>query len=274
VNEIMAQLREAFAQNLKRLVRKESSIAHVCRVLSINRQQFNRYLSAETLPNKHNLKTISDYFKVSEEALFASVVSNENIDLEVVLSDSFLESLQVAFSGECRNLRLGVYFYYFPYSTTDRRCFRGLLVVKNVNRKIRFEGLLSLRDLHLSPRVDSLLRYSGLVREKDGTVLFLGNMRGDPGNIFIMHVVPIHSSNNKLFVGIATSARAGAIEARRFALEYAAEQTNILGLGRKCGLVDIDSPEIDPWISAAISADRQSDSRILLPKDLAAIVSS
>jgi transcriptional regulator with XRE-family HTH domain len=270
----MAQLREAFAQNLKRLVRQESSIAHVCRVLSINRQQFNRYLSAETLPNKYNLKIISDYFNISEAELFASVISGESVEVGAEISDPFLQSLQIAFNGECRNLRLGVYFYYFPYSATDRRCFRGILVVKNAGKSIKFEGLLSLRDLHLSPRVDSLIRYSGLVREKDGTILFLGNARGDPGNIFIMHVVPIHSSNNKLFVGIATSARAGAIEARRFALEFAMDQTNIVGLGKKCGLVDIDSPEIDPWISAAISADIQSDSRILLPKDLASIVSS
>ena len=269
----MAQLREAFALNLRQLVQRETSIAHVCRVLSINRQQFNRYLSAETLPNKRNLQRISEYFSVPEEALFLSLRSKESVEVSTICFDPFLSSLEMAFSDECKNLRMGVYYYYFPYSATDRRCFRGILTVRKSESRVRFEGLLSLRDLNMSPRVESLLRYSGLVREKDGTILFLGNMRGDPGNIFILHVVPIHSSNNKLFSGIATSARAGGIEARRLALEYVADQTKIFKLGRKCGLVDIDSPEIDPWIRASISADSQSDSRILLPKDLASIVS-
>jgi len=47
-------LHEALSVNLARLCEGKGSIAAVCRATQINRQQFNRYLSGETVPNKRN----------------------------------------------------------------------------------------------------------------------------------------------------------------------------------------------------------------------------
>ena len=45
------------------------SIAHVCRRIGINRQQFNKYLSGSVRPSRHNMRKICDFFGVTEAEL-------------------------------------------------------------------------------------------------------------------------------------------------------------------------------------------------------------
>ncbi|WP_226576132.1 helix-turn-helix domain-containing protein [Acuticoccus sediminis] len=45
------------------------SISDLCRRVGINRQQFNRYLSGESLPSRHNHKKISDFFGLEFDEL-------------------------------------------------------------------------------------------------------------------------------------------------------------------------------------------------------------
>src|SRR5882724_5217784 len=63
-------LHEALSVNLARLCERKGSIAAVCRAAQINRQQFNRYLTGETVPNKANREKICRYFGIEERELF------------------------------------------------------------------------------------------------------------------------------------------------------------------------------------------------------------
>ena len=53
-----------FAVNLKFACSHYRSISEVCRLLAINRAQFNKYLSGQSQPTAHNLKRIGDFFGV------------------------------------------------------------------------------------------------------------------------------------------------------------------------------------------------------------------
>jgi hypothetical protein len=55
-----------FAQNLRMICSQHPSVAHVCRSLEMNRQQFNKYLSGQIYPSKHNVSRICHFFKLSE----------------------------------------------------------------------------------------------------------------------------------------------------------------------------------------------------------------
>lgn len=57
---------EDLAENLRLLCSYKRSVSEVCRKLEINRQQFARYLSGETLPSSGNIRKICDYFGVEE----------------------------------------------------------------------------------------------------------------------------------------------------------------------------------------------------------------
>jgi len=60
---------EHFATNLKLACSHYRSISEVCRQLSINRAQFNKYLSGQSRPTAYNLKRIGDFFGVEEYEL-------------------------------------------------------------------------------------------------------------------------------------------------------------------------------------------------------------
>ena len=61
-----------FAQNLRTICNQHRSVAHVCRSLEMNRQQFNKYLSGQIYPSKHNLSRICKFFKLDESQLCLS----------------------------------------------------------------------------------------------------------------------------------------------------------------------------------------------------------
>jgi transcriptional regulator with XRE-family HTH domain len=267
----MTELRLLFAGNLKRLLREEKSIAHVCRALEINRQQFNRYLSGETLPGNANLKKIADYFKVSESSLIAATQeTNEAADVRA--AEPLFEQLAEAFAGGTPGLRGGLYSYYLPFATDGTKCLRGLVIVRSEAGKTRFDAALSLRPANTGWRAGSLIRYSGLVRERGGKMLLLGTDISEPADIFMVNVEPFYSSRGRLFTGVSTSARADGINARRVAIEFAADQSRLCKLVRTCGLWDLGSAEIDPWVRAAISPDRETDPLVLLPRDMTAVI--
>ncbi|MFK3909222.1 helix-turn-helix domain-containing protein [Pseudomonas monteilii] len=60
---------EHFAANLKLACSHYRSISEVCRQLSINRAQFNKYLSGQSQPTPYNLKRIGDFFGVEDYEL-------------------------------------------------------------------------------------------------------------------------------------------------------------------------------------------------------------
>ncbi|MDF0731323.1 helix-turn-helix transcriptional regulator [Pseudomonas entomophila] len=57
------------AANLKLACGHYRSISEVCRQLSINRAQFNKYLSGQSQPTTYNLKRIGDFFGVEDYEL-------------------------------------------------------------------------------------------------------------------------------------------------------------------------------------------------------------
>jgi transcriptional regulator with XRE-family HTH domain len=59
-----------FGDNLRIKCQKFESIAEACRVIGINRQQFNKYLSGAMLPNARSLQRICDVFAIEEWELF------------------------------------------------------------------------------------------------------------------------------------------------------------------------------------------------------------
>jgi transcriptional regulator with XRE-family HTH domain len=60
---------DALGDNLRLLCSHYRSIAEVCRKLTINRAQFNKYLSGQSRPTPHNFKRICDFFGVEDYEL-------------------------------------------------------------------------------------------------------------------------------------------------------------------------------------------------------------
>lgn len=58
-----------FAKNLQELCTHVKSVSGLCRELSLNRQQFARYLSGESMPSRFNLRKLADHFETTIDVL-------------------------------------------------------------------------------------------------------------------------------------------------------------------------------------------------------------
>ena len=56
-----------WAENLRYLCGFYRSISEVCRRLGINRQQFNKYLSGQVRPSRHNQRRLADFFGIQPD---------------------------------------------------------------------------------------------------------------------------------------------------------------------------------------------------------------
>jgi transcriptional regulator with XRE-family HTH domain len=63
-------IHKVFSTNLRERCLELGTIADACNRASINRQQFNRYLSGASLPNARTLSRICEHLNVRDEELF------------------------------------------------------------------------------------------------------------------------------------------------------------------------------------------------------------
>ena len=68
-------LRENLSINLRSLCREHGSVAAICREMGVNRQQFDRYLTMDALPNKATTERICRYFAIEEAELYRDPAS-------------------------------------------------------------------------------------------------------------------------------------------------------------------------------------------------------
>ena len=64
-----ADIRAVFSQNLKELMGASPNVSALCRELSLNRTQFNRYLAGESFPRPDILQKICLYFGLDARIL-------------------------------------------------------------------------------------------------------------------------------------------------------------------------------------------------------------
>ncbi len=267
----MSEIRKIFSANLKGLIKTAPSIAHICRQTAINRQQFNRYISGETLPSEQNLSKIARYFKISEAVLFKER-ANDSVRSDG--ADPLFDRLNAAFDTLQDHIRDGRYYFYLPSPGAGQHCLRGLFIVARNRARLRVDGIICASSLAEPTKFKAISRFSGLARELDGHVMILTSFTEKPGDLMLFNLMPVPTGHSQFFSGISTSTRAGMVLARRMAIERLPDETKLLTLVRKCGVVGLDSPDIDPWIRAAIASDDGDWAVFMQPKSFSAIVNN
>lgn len=179
-------LREALSTNLTRLCEREKSIAAVCRAAQINRQQFNRYLSGESLPNRSTLVRICRYFRIDEEDLFREPRPNgenvkEPVGDDVSWSHADLGAALKLIHSEVRtSIAPGIYFAYFAIPGDQSTIMRSAMIVRNDGNLSTFRRLTGLAEPKGSWWSNFHGDHKGVIVERRHWLYFLGlNQRGN-----------------------------------------------------------------------------------------------
>jgi hypothetical protein len=176
-------LHEALSVNLARLCEGKGSIAAVCRATQINRQQFNRYLSGETVPNKRNREKICRYFGIAERELFiepAEETGTRSANLGGSWSHREMRAaMKLIYSEPPLSIRPGIYFAHFVIPQDNNSIMRSVMVIRNDGSLTTFRRLTGISEPHGSWWSHFTGDHKGIVIERLHWLYFLGlNWRG------------------------------------------------------------------------------------------------
>jgi transcriptional regulator with XRE-family HTH domain len=243
----MPELRAAFAKKLGQLSRTKTSIAQVCRDLGINRQQFNRYLAGETLPNEQNFERISKYFGV-EKSQFFDLLAQEDGVIHSSAS-RYLRGFEAEIVANASKIEHGNYSLYMPIPGKPESILKGLVIIKALGPHTVFSRMIVDKIPGERSRLSAFERHEGFVFEKNGIHTFLATMHGRQADMCLSfaHVIP--GSRGRLYSGISLTSRVGNPAARRVVIEKIKQDGQpLLRLARDCGIVSINDPALDQRI--------------------------
>lgn len=176
-------LRAALASNLRQLCNGEQSIAAVCRAANINRQQFNRYLSGDSLPNQRTRERICRYFQIDEPDLFrepAGPVARAPAEEEPGWSHTGVRAaLKQIMSEVPTSITPGLYFAHFLIPQHPNSIARSTVVVRRDGNLTTFRRLTGLAEPRGSWWAQYVGDHNGVILERRHIVYFVGMNQRD-----------------------------------------------------------------------------------------------
>ncbi len=252
-----------FAKNLRTICNHHRSVADVCRSLQMNRQQFNKYLSGQVYPSRHNLERICSFFKLNEDQLaleesdFDRLATSKFRQNETP-GDSIIERTINSLPSDIETLSRyeGFYHGYFHALGFPGYIIRSLLHLyrdgdrfftkniehlwqkgspKNHHRRFKYRGMA----FHLADRI-FITEYETLTRHA------------------ICHTILFPSYRNSIdtLSGITTgvgSLNSHMPKSTRVEYEYLGKQVDLREVLGRCGLYDVESGEIDADIRERVN---------------------
>jgi transcriptional regulator with XRE-family HTH domain len=247
-----------FGPNLKLLCSHYRSIAEVCRTLSINRAQFNRYLGGQSRPTAHNLKRICDFFGVEAYELslpgeqFAELIGARSGQGARARIDPLLEQFQ-PLSEYSRSLEryCGYYFEYSNCMSVPGQILLSLVQLREERGSYLFER----QERQEPSRADSgkaedwvRCRYLGAAFYLQDR-LFLVDYESLTGNEMSQTIlIPSFKSRITRLNGLKTGVSSGDLRTpacTRVVWEYLGQEINRVNAYRQVMLYSPDDARID-----------------------------
>ncbi len=262
-------MNEHFRSNLRLLCNHYRSIAEVCRRLDINRAQFNKYLSGQSVPTPHNVKRICDFFGVDDTEIvqppeaFARLIGlRAKGEGRAALLPPFthLERLRTLSSDEQMRNHAGYYFEYYHSMSSPGHILRSLVHLREEDGYWGYERTERLQGPD-APSGHLRCRYLGLAFLLQGK-LFLTDYESLTANEITQTVLTASFQNrvtrlNGLKLGVSSNdARAACCT--RVVWDYLGTEVRRVNCYRQLGLFAPDHPGIDAGIRqrlAAVSLD-------------------
>ena len=205
-----ASVYKNFAENLLALSVRNESIAKTCRDLNINRQQFNKYLSGNVLPNEATLERITNLFNINALELFKPLNSDPSTltkDVNFVEKTKRLAALETTIS-ELKTkrieypLRPGVYSYFLPYEIDISKCMRGIIAI-SVEEGVTFFTRVARFDEDLSGQIYSrTIACDGVVTQANNKLMMIGRYRNDGHTISLLNIDTNNSVHEIYLLGL------------------------------------------------------------------------
>lgn len=240
---------DKFSVNLAILCSYHASIAEVCRKLSFNRQQFNKYLSGQSRPSRSNMRRICDFFGVTEAELlldtdkFEDLVSLRRKPLQQEDLSRPLQHLNNLYqNSESLEKYVGFYFRYFFSFGNQGLVIRSLASIHMEGKNYYWKNIEVLRD-PVTGRTTGVNKYEGACFYLADRIYIMEYETLGIGSITQVTLYPSHRHRLDWLVGIqmgAPTRRGRKPGASKVLLEFLGRNINVRAALGKTGLF---SPE-------------------------------
>lgn len=255
---------ENFASNLKYLCGFYSSISEVCRRLEINRQQFNRYLSGESMPSYKNLKKICDFFGVeSEEIVLGSKVfqakvmpQNRQSGAHAIPDNLSAVIMPLIFNSTSALERYEGYYYRYFYSFGfPGYIFRSFVKIYKLGGVYYFKHIERITGKNPLLGGRMTIKYRGVVFFLADRLFLVESETALNSTISETILTPSYRPNNRYLSGLMICASTGSAHqpgAARTVFEYLGANINVREAMRKCDLYHHTDDSVQRGIKQAI----------------------
>ena len=241
-------VRRVFAENLRTLCGDGANYSAICREMDMNRQQFARYLSGESLPSRANLEKICKYFHVQESALF-TIEASPTVNNQSSKSRGVVGCIMDMLAHETpTTMREGVYWVDFASPQFPRSVVRSVMAVKHEETCTTFQRLTGRAERTGSWWSRFRGKHVGVVLHRRGTYYFNAINTIEPREPSMMTMRPTADADLVLVgtanvIGIDTGP--GMMVA---AISQAPKGMSLLKAIRRARSYDIDAPDIPTHI--------------------------
>ena len=267
-----------FATNLRLICDQHRSVAHVCRSLEINRQQFNKYLSGQIYPSKHNLKRVCEFFKLSEDELnlepraFAELVSHTSYQTDVDTGTSEIEKTLASLPGSLEAMARyeGFYYCHFHALGYPGHLIRSLVQIYRYGDRFYTRNTEHLWDKEKDNAPRHRFKYKGVAMYL-GDRIFITEIEMLTKSA-ICHTILFPSYRNVVDTLSGITIGVGSInshmpKATRVEFQFLGKQVELRQVLRGCGLFDLDCELIDGEIIQRINNEMTDQEYMLTARD-------
>ena len=251
-------LYSVFAVNLRRKCANFGTIAEVCRGVGINRQQFNKYLAGNSIPNALTLRRICTFLNIQEQSLFfeetaGTVNSDSKKEWPSSLRDGlpgFLTSIKKHFDFHVRDLPAGFYYCFFPLHNVPSMLVRGLVVIRQEGKQKNFVRLTVFPSSGRTSKPLAKGRHKGIIFANEKEVYFLGVNRYAPKQLSLMTLERSDGTSNGFFTGMILTRGGKTLISSPFCLIYADQQRDIRKLLGELGIIHESDANLESVVMA------------------------
>lgn len=261
-------LHEIFAANLRIQCGRFPSIAHVCRGVPVNRQQFNKYLLGQNLPSPRVRRKLCEFFGVRDEDMF---MPPDSVVLSTALRDhpspsqregatDLFESLRKLAPGNLppSALRTGYYYCYFPMQNFENFLMRSIMRVSRQDGSTTFSRHTLFRSSAEPKTVVLKSRHMGVVFETAQDISLVGYCSAPAIHLSLLTFSKVQDAESGLLIGLALTRGTGKPFASKACMHFLG---NKFSDGKRMlsasGLVEINDPSVHPTVVRAMKDDRR-----------------
>ena len=254
-----------FITNLKLACSHYRSISEVCRQLSINRAQFNKYLSGQSRPTVYNLKRIGDFFGVEDYELnlppeqFARLIGARGAGSQAGIQTDPISELFKPLHDQAGNLAryCGYYFEYANCMSVPGTILVSLVHLWEERGQFLFERLeRQERTSASNVQGEVRCRYLGAAFQLQDRLFLIDYESLTLNEMSQTILIPSFKSRITRLNGLKTGVSSGDRRnpaCTRVVWEFLGEEINRINAYRQVKLYRPDDPRIDDDVRERLS---------------------